>query len=29
MKGEGYDLRLMEGYRSEKRQAALLASQRA
>lgn len=27
MKGEGYDLRLMEGYRSEQRQAALLASQ--
>lgn len=28
MKGEGYDLRLMEGYRSEQRQAALLASQK-
>jgi len=28
MKGEGYDLRLMEGYRSEQRQAELLASQK-
>ncbi|MBH1560624.1 M15 family metallopeptidase [Stenotrophomonas maltophilia] len=28
MKDEGYDLRLMEGYRSEQRQAALLASQK-